>query len=332
MARAIERPDPATRFYLFYGPDDAGSRHLASRLLASLGAEKFAILGQAVKDDPAVLADEASAMALFGGPRAIWIEPAGDEISDGVASVLAAGSVESPVIAIAGALRKTSGLLKLAEAHGAAVAVASYVPEGRDADVMVIEAGRAEGLRIEADVAARLAAACAANQAIVAQELAKFALYLGATAASPRDLGHEVLDLLGADSAEGNLMRLGDLALAGDGRQLLEDFDRAAIAPGETIPVVRALQRRLLQLAPLRARVERGERVDGVLASMGKALFYKDKPLLQRLLSTWSAERLAQLMERSRALERGAMLSDQPPVAALGEELVTIARAAGRRR
>jgi DNA polymerase-3 subunit delta len=206
------------------------------------------------------------------------------------------------------------------------------VPEGRDADVMVIEAGRAEGLRIEADVAARLAAACAANQAIVAQELAKFALYLGAAIDRPRDLGHEVLDLLGADSAEGNLMRLGDLALAGDGRQLLEEFDRAAIAPGETIPVVRALQRRLLQLAPLRARVERGERVDGVLTSMGKALFYKDKPLLQRLLSTWSAERLAQLMERSRALERDAMLSDQPPVAALGEELVTIARAAGRRR
>ena len=110
-SRAVERPDPATRFYLFYGPDEAGSRHLASRSLASLGAEKFAILGQAVKDDPAILADEASAMALFGGPRAIWIEPAGDEISDGVANLLAAGSVESPVIAIAGALRTTSGLL-----------------------------------------------------------------------------------------------------------------------------------------------------------------------------------------------------------------------------
>ena len=329
---AIDRPDPATRFYLFYGPDDAGSRHLATRLLRSLGAEKFAVLAATVKDDPAVLADEASAMALFGGPRAIWIEPAGDEITDGVANVLDAGSVESPVIVIAGALRKTSGLVKLAESHAKAAAIVSYIPEGRDAEQMAIVAGRAEGLQIEGDVAARLAADCGNNQAIVAQEVAKFAIFLDAAPDRPRQLTHEVVDLLGADSSEGNLMRLGDLALAGNGRTLLEEIERAAIAPNEAIPVVRALQRRLLQLAPLRARVERGERLDGVLTSMGKALFWKDKPLMQRLLSTWSADKIAQAMERSSALERAAILSNEPPVAALGEELVAIARAAGRRR
>jgi DNA polymerase-3 subunit delta len=332
VGRAIDRPDPATRVYLFYGPDDSGSRHLAARLLASLNAEKFAVQAAAIKADPAVLADEAGAMALFGGPRAIWIEPAGDEIADGVAGLLDAGAVESPVIAIAGALRKTSGLVKLAEAHGQAAAVQSYIPEGRDADQMVVAAGRAEGLRIESDVAARLAAACGNNQAIVAQEVAKFALFLDAAPDRLRDLTHEVVDLLGADSSEGNLMRLGDLALAGDGRELLEEMERAAIAPGEVVPAIRALQRRLVQIAPLRARIEHGDRVDGVLASMGKALFYKDKPLMQRLLSGWTAERIAQAMERSASVERGAMLSDAPPVAALGEELITIARAAGRRR
>ncbi|HEV2043492.1 MAG TPA: DNA polymerase III subunit delta [Sphingomicrobium sp.] len=329
---AIDRPDPATRFYLFYGPDDAGSRHLATRLLRSLGAEKFAVQAATVKDDPAVLADEASAMALFGGPRAIWIEPAGDEITDGVANVLDAGSVESPVIVIAGPLRKTSGLVKLAEAHAKAAAIVSYVPEGRDAEQMTIAAGRAEGLRIEGDVAARIAADCGNNQAIVAQEVAKFANFLDAAPDRPRELTHDVVDLLGADSSEGNLMRLGDLALAGDGRALLEEIERASIAPNEAIPVVRALQRRLLQLAPQRARIESGERVDGVMTSMGKALFWKDKPLMQRLLSTWNAEKIAQAMERSSALERAAILSNEPPVAALGEELVAIARAAGRRR
>lgn len=332
VRQAIDRPDPATRFYLFYGPDDAGSRHLAGRLLASLGAEKFAVMAGAVKSDPALLADEAGAMALFGGPRAIWIEPAGDEIADGVAGLLEASGVESPVIAIAGALRKTSGLVKLAESHRLAAAAQSYVPEGRDADQMVIAAGRVEGLRIEGDVAARLAAACGNNQAILAQEVAKFALFLDAAPDRLRDLDHDTIDLLGADASEGNLMRLGDLALAGDGRALLEEMERAALAPGDSIPAIRALQRRLVQIAPLRARVEHGERVDGVLTSMGKALFWKDKSMMQRLLTNWSAERIAQAMERSAALERAAMLSDEPPVAALGEELVTIARAAGRRR
>ena len=127
-------------------------------------------------------------------------------------------------------------------------------------------------------------------------------------------------------------MRLGDLALAGEGRELLEEVERASLAPGEAIPIVRALQRRLLQLAPMRARVECGEVAGGVLASPGKSLFYKDKPLMQRLLSSWNAEGIAQAMERSAALERASMLSDEPPIAALSEELVTIARQAGRRR
>lgn len=332
IGRAVDRPDPAVRFYLFYGPDDAGSRHLAGRLLSGLGAEKFAVMASAVKSDPAILADEAGAMALFGGPRAIWIEPAGDEIADGVAGLLDAGAVESPVIAIAGALRKTSGLVKLAEAHGRAAAVQSYIPEGREADQMVIAAGRAEGLRIESDVAARLAAACGNNQAIVAQEVAKFAMFLDAAPDRLRDLTHDTVDLLGADSSEGNLMRLGDLALAGDARALLEEFEKSAIAPGEAIPAIRAMQRRLVQIAPLRARIERGERVDGVLASMGKSLFWKDKPLMQRLLTNWNAERIAQAMERSASLERNAMLTDEPPIAALGEELNAIARAAVRQR
>ena len=332
ILRSVEQPDRALRFYLLYGPDDAGSRALAERLLKALGAEKFAVAASAVKADPALLAAEAGAIALFGGARLIWIDPAGDEILEGVEALLEAPAVESPVVAIAGALRKTSALLKLAEAHGAALAYASYAPEGRDADRMVIDAGRAEGLRIEPGLAARIAAACNANSAILAHELTKFALYLDAASDRTRELTHDVVDLLGVDSGEGDMMRLGDLALAGRGKELFEELDRAALSNSEAIPVVRALQRRLLQLAGLRAKVEQGQSVDAVMTSMGKALFFKDKGLVQQLLSNWSADRLAQMLERTSALEKAIIFSDEPPVAALEEELVTIARAAGRRR
>jgi len=332
LARALERPDPAIRFYLFHGPDEAGSRALAMQLLKGLGdAEKFIVLGQAVKADPAALADEAGAMALFGGKRAIWVEPAGDEIAEGVAALLEAPASESAVVGLAGSLRKTSALLKLAEAHPAALAHCSYVPEGRDMERVVSELGRNVGLRIIPDLAQRIATAAGSNQAVAAQELAKFALYLSADPAAPRDLDHETVDLLGADSAEADLMRLGDLALAGRMEELLDELARLPSGGTEAVPVLRALQRRLLMLAPLRARVEQGESVDGVMASMGKALFWKDKPLVQRLLSLWSAERLAEASARVAAIERQIMLRPLADEAALGETLVTLARAAGRR-
>lgn len=332
LVRAIAQPDPSTRFYLFYGPDEASSRAHADRLLAALGAEKFAVPATSIKGDPASLADEAGAMALFGGPRAIWIEPTGDEISDGVAALLDASSVESAVIAIGGALRKTSSLVKLAEGHAAAAAAISYPPEGRDVVRIVTELGRSEGLRIDQDVAARIADECGSNQAIIARELAKYALYLDSSTESPKPLGHDVLEALGAESAEGNVAKIVDCALTGAMQELYEEIDRANLAPNEAIPVVRALQRRLMQVAPLRARIDQGQSADAVMTSMGKALFWKDKPVIARILRTWNAERIAEMVERSAALERAIMLEGEPPLSALGEETAAIARVASRSR
>jgi DNA polymerase-3 subunit delta len=330
LGASLDRPDPAVRFYLFYGPDDSGSHALAHRLLKSLGAERFVVTAGAVRGDPALLADEAGAMGLFGDTRLLWIEPAGDEIAEGVAGLLAAPAVESVAIAIAGALKKSSALLKLAEGDRAALAHASYLPEGRDADRIVIELARGEGLRVSGELASRIAAAAGANQAIIASEMAKYALYLGASPEAVRELDPETVERLGADSGEGDWQRIGDLALDGRLSELGDALQRLSPGATEVVPIVRSLQRRVLQLAPLRARIEQGERVDGVLASMGKALFWKDKAILQRLLSQWSAARLAQLAERVSGLERRLMLSTVPGEAELGEELVAIARAARR--
>jgi len=332
LGRALDQPDAATRFYLFHGPDEAGSRALAEWLLKGLAAEKFSMLAQAVKSDPASLADEAGAISMFGGRRALWIEPAGDEIAEGVEALLAAPACESVAIAVAGGLRKSSALLKLAEAHPAALSHISYVPEGRDLERLVVDLGRVVGLRLAPDLAQRIAAASAGNQAIAAQELEKFALFLNASPAGPCDLDPQVVDLLGADSADADLMRIGDLALAGRTDDLLDELARLPQGGSEAIPILRALQRRLLMLAPLRARIERGDRVGDVTTSMGKALFWRDKPLVERLLSTWSAERLAEAASRVSALERQIMLRPLADGAAIGETLVTFARAAGRAR
>lgn len=332
LNRALDQPDPLVRFYLFHGPDEAGSRALAERLLKGLGAERFGISGPGLKADPAGLADEAGAISLFGDKRALWIEPAGDEISQAVEALLEAPASESPVIGVAGSLRKTSALLKLVESHRLALSHVSYVPEGRDLERLVADLGHDAGLRMAPELARRIAAASAGNQAIAAQELEKFALFLGAGPSHPRDLDPQTIDMLGADSAEADLMRLGDLALTGRMDELLEELARLPHGGSEAIPILRALQRRLLMLAPLRVRIERGERVGDVTASMGKALFWKDKPLVERLLSIWSAERLAEAAARVSALERQIMLRPLADDAALGEALVTLARAAGRSR
>lgn len=330
IARLLDQPEYDIRLYLFHGPDEAQSRAHGTRLLQALGADRFIVISNLVKSDPASLVDEAGALALFGGRRVIWIEPAGDEIAAGVEALLEANTTESPVVAIAGNLRKTSALLKLAEGSAKAVAYASYAPEGEAAERMVIDIGRRFGLKISAPVAARIAAACGNDRAIVTQELDKLGLYLDSSPNAPKDLDHEAVDAIGADLEEGDLLHLADLALGGDMAGLADALARLGSA-SDAIPIVRSLQRRLLSLAPARARVEGGKRVSDVMAAMGKSLFWKDKAMFEKWLQTWSAADIERIYERSGALERDLLFGNAPGLEALGEELIAVARA-GRRR
>lgn len=328
IGRAVDQPDPNIRFYLFLGPDEAQSRALAARLLQGLGAVKFALSASDVKGNPALLIDEAASLSLFGERRLIWIEPAGNELAEAVEALLALESGESPVVAIAGALTKASPLLKLIEGSPAALAFTAYQPDGDEAVRMVSDLGRRVGLKIGAGVAARIAEACGNDQAIAAQELEKLALYAGASTNAPKELDHDALDAVAVDSSEGDLRRLADLALLGNVAELGEAVARMAPAGSEAIPAIRSLQRRLLMLAPARARIERGERVDAVMTSFGKSLFWKDKASVRTMLGKWTADDLAKVAQRAGALERALMFSEVPEREALGEELLAIARKA----
>lgn len=331
IGRTLDQPPPHVRLYLFFGPDEGQSRSLGDRLVKTLGAARLLLSSVAIKSDPAVLVDEASALSLFGGTRAIWVEPAGEEVADAAAALLAAPATESPVILIAGSLRPSSPLLKLADSSGAALAHASYLPEGQNAERMVAEVGRTFGLRIAPAVAARIADACGNDQAIVGKEIEKLALYVGAAPEAPKELGDEALDAVGAAQPEGDVAALADLALAGRVGDLAAELAQLSAGGGEAIPVIRSLQRRLLMLAPIRTRIEAGESLSAVMASLGKSLFWRDKPKIEAMARAWDANGIATLFDRASRLERQLMLSTAPHGEALGEELIAVARKAASR-
>lgn len=331
VGRAVDQPDPKVRFYLFLGPDEAQSRALATRLLEALGAQKFVVPMSAVKANPALLTDEAAALSLFGERRLIWVEPAGNDLAEGAEALLEAEAIESPVAAIAGVLTKSSALLKLAESSPKALAFTAYLPDGDDAARLVADLGRRVGLKVSMPVAARIATACANDQAVIAQELEKLSIYAGASPNAPKELDHDAVDAVGADNSEGDFQRLADLALLGHVAELADAVAQLPAGSSEAIPAIRSLQRRLLMLAPARARIERGERADAVMTSFGKALFWKDKDAVARMLRTWTAEELARVAERVGTLERNLLFSGAPEREALGEELLAIARKARSR-
>ena len=61
-------------------------------------------------------------------------------------------------------------------------------------------------------------------------------------------------------------------------------------------------------------------------------MFFKDKPVVTRMLQRWDSAGLARVAERAGELERSMMLRGIPQLEALGEELAAIARQAARKR
>ncbi|TZG26368.1 DNA polymerase III subunit delta [Sphingomonas montanisoli] len=332
IARALDGADPAYRLFLLYGPDEAGSRDLAARLPKKLGAdaERIDFTGSQLKADPALLADEAASISLFGGARHIRVEPAGDEIVEAVDALLESNSAGNPVVVIAGNLRKDSKLVKLALASDSAMAFASYAPEGVKADQAAIEIARPLGVQLHPEAARRIAAATGADRALMARELEKIALYIDATPEAPRPVEPQVLDAIAAAIDESDMSAVIDAALSGQVARASEEL--AQIGDAEGIPLIRGLLRRLAQIQPLRAEVDSGKTVQAAMASAGRGIFWKDQDLLAGMTARWSSDAIATATLRLAAAERELKRSGTAGFALVGEEVIAIARAAAARR
>ena len=326
---ALRKPDPVIRFTLLSGSDSSASRLLGARLLKALEAEKIVTGMAQLKADPRWLADEAASLSMFGGPRLLWIEPAGEDILPAVEGLLALPRSEAPAVAIvASTLKKTSALLKFADKHPHCLHIASEPLSPREQVGTVMELASAEGLRVAPPLAERIAGEANGDLILARLELQKFALYLAAGTENMRDLDEATVDALGIDQGEADLGRPGDLAMAGDLPGLADELSLLESGGIDPIPVVRALQRRLLMLAPLRARIEQGQSPDSVIGNV----WARDKAIAARILPRWDAARLAEAFARVQGLERELLLRPVPGSAALGETLMQIARvaAAGR--
>ncbi|MDV3458605.1 DNA polymerase III subunit delta [Sphingomonas sp. HF-S4] len=327
---AVDKPNPATRLYLFHGPDEAGAAELAERLARALGpdVERIDLDMKALREQPGRLADEAASMSLFGGVRFVRILGIEEGAGESVSLLLAAERAGNPVVAIGPGLKASGKLVKAAIASPAALTFACYVPEGIDAARLATTVGREHGLRLTGDVPQRLASATGGDRAILAREVEKLALFLDAAPDRPKDADGAALDAIGADLGDTELFEAIDAVL--DGRVAEVGTELARLGDGTAIPLLRQLARRLMTLAELRGDMDRGASVDEVLEK--HRVFFREKAATGRALRRWNAAQIARAIDRVRQTERAMMHSGSAGEVLAEAECAAIARAAARAR
>lgn len=327
---AVDKPNPATRLYLFHGPDESGAAELAERLARALGpdVERVDLDMKALREQPGRLADEAASMSLFGDVRFVRLTGVEEAAGEAISLLLAAERAGNPVVAIGPGLKTSGKLVKSAIAAQSALTFACYVPEGIDAARLATTVAREHGLRLTGDVPQRLASATGGDRAILSREVEKLALFLDAAPDRPRDADGAALDAIGADLGDTELFHAIEAVL--DGRVAEIGTELGQLGDGTAIPLLRQLARRLMTLAELRGDMDKGASVDEVLEK--HRVFFREKAATGRALRRWNAPQIARAIDRVRQTERAMMHSGSAGEILADAECTAIARAAARAR
>ena len=330
------RLDPALRFTLLTGPDEATMAAVANHLvgLAGKDAERLDLSGSQLAQDPSLLAAEAASMSLFSPARIIRLElsGSGDDSVPAVEALLAADTVINPVIATGASVTAKSKLVKLVEGSNHAVAAICYQPDRRALVGIAMGAAEEQGLRLANAEAQLLVDLVSGDQALMRREIEKIALYLDAAADRQRQVTAADIAALGAATHEEDVSECINVALGGKVREMPAMLAKATAVGVAEIRIIRALAIRAMALARLRAEVDAGAHPATVVAARTSGIFWKERDAVTAQLRIWDSVRVARLMSRLIDCER-ALKSSGTPGGVLFRKLMTdIAHQAARAR
>ncbi len=332
-ARSLARLDPAVRLYLFGGPDETASRALRDRVVAAIGseAERVDLNPEKVRDDPAIIADEAASISLFGGRRWVSVSVAsgnGDELVPAIENLLSATAAGNPVVVTVAGLTGKSRLTKLAEKDPQAIAVISYLADVKDVGPLAQALAEPLGLTLTADVVRAIAQASGGESGLIAREIEKLALYCDAAPDNRKRAALPDWQAIGADIDDAQLGETINATFGGLAALLPRCLAELDAVGAIDIRLVRAMMARAHLLARLRVAVDGGISARQVVASQGKAIFWKDADAVVRQLERWNARQLARAITRLHGLERDLKAPDNPGSILVQNALLQFARVA----
>lgn len=324
------RPD--IRLFFIFGQDESAITDIASQMAAKLsGAERIEIESDQIRNDPALIADEASSLSLFGDKRYVRVNFRREEGIAAVENLLALNNAVNPVIAVAGNLTKTSKLRKLVETHPRGLAHICYLPEEGDAAVAIMSFASTLGLKIDRSLAARIARYTGQDRKLAYTEIVKLSLFYDASPQRPSTVEVADFEALSAETGEENVGGLVNQIMGGELRATGRELAAAREMGVDAIRIVRALQRRVTLLASLRAKVDSGSNPGSVVKAT-RSIFWKEADAFVVQLTRWPSQRLARLNAHLLDVESKLLsVRENLAMVILEEELIRITRAAARR-
>jgi DNA polymerase-3 subunit delta len=258
----VKRPPPGTRLFLVHGLDEGLIHERAKGLVSALlGGDKDPLRlarfeGDALAREPGKLADEAYAISMFGGSRAIWIDTGSRDLAPLFEPLFARPPSDCAIVV------ELAGLIE-AEARQAGLAIA---PDARE----------------------YLASLLGTDRMTSRGEVAKLMLY----AAGSGKVELADIEAIVIDAAPAGVDAAIDQALLGNVREVEAAAGRFFADGGDAGFLLIRLVARVTLLHRIRVEMDAGRSFDGAAQALFVRLSPDGRGALARQAQLWSAAAL----------------------------------------
>ncbi|MGE0211680.1 MAG: DNA polymerase III subunit delta [Parvibaculaceae bacterium] len=294
IARFVRNPPADIRLALVHGSDEGRIRELAFALVKAVAGstdDPFRVTRlseDALKEDPAILSDEARALSMTGGRRAVWVSDGGAAVQRAVELYLADPGGDGLIVIEGSGLAKTSKLRQLAEKAPGAAAIACYADTPDDLRSIAVETARRDGLQFEEDALGLLVEFLGADRAASRSEIEKLVLYCLGTGRITRE---DVLAVSG-DASAASLEDVVDAALEGDAGSAIASLARLQGGGLPPATILGSGHAHVLRLSALSLEIEAGASREAAVRSARPPIFFARQPRVARQLALWNREAL----------------------------------------
>jgi DNA polymerase-3 subunit delta len=313
---------------LFYGPDEGlVAERAAGVAAATTGGDSGNIMrmdGDQVAAEPGRLAEEAHAISMFGGARAIRIRAGAKSLNEALKPLLSTPPVDARIIIEAGDLKGGAPLRQMIEKATNAAAAACYAEDGRDLSRLIDEMLAPAGLSITPAARQLLTQNLGQDRKLSRMEIEKLVLY----ARGQSTIDTADVEAVVTDAAAVSVDVLIDAVFGGridkietEARRLFRDGMEPGVLLGFAL-------RHAFQLMEGRHIMDGGKRAADAAEAM--RVHFRRKAAFAEQLTRWSDARLARaaqvIGDATLAVRRNAALGEATAIRAFWSLALSLGR------
>ncbi len=297
--RFLAQRRPETFLYLFFGTDPGLVRERArqaARRAVDDPEDRMALLrldaDEALRE-PGRLSDEARAIGLFGGRRAIWIEVGARALLPALEPLIEDPPVDCTLILEAGNLKKGTPLRALVERLPGGAAVECYPDDSGAIGRLIDEEARAAHLTVDPKARTALIDLLGADRMATRAELSKLMLYAQGDKVVTLDHVEAIVAEAAAPAADEAI----DAAFLRKTAEIEQPARRAFADGMDAGYFVGQALRHAAILHRIRLDIEAGRPRPEATAAHGRGVHFKRARRLEQQVGLWSAADLSRVIE-----------------------------------